>query len=174
VAGVWLEPLIREEVVVKFLSPSSSPVEGWNVNNSVTNSDILSSSPSPFSSSSPLTSSLLSLSNGVWLLSPSGYRVSKGISSSLGGRGMGRTRKKPRIIGSAVPIANRSRKDDVSPAKNTWEMVENRKADRPRPEITSPLADARYKRNKEKGCETWQSDKTYNIPCDQGKFSQWC
>jgi hypothetical protein len=69
---------------------------------------------------------------------------------------MGRTRKKPRIIGSAVPIANSSRKDDVSPAKNAWEMVENKKADRPRPEITSPLADARYQRNKEKGCETQQ------------------
>lgn len=61
---------------------------------------------------------------------------------------MGRTRKKPRIIGSDVPIANRSRKDDVSPAKNAWEMVENKKADRPKPEITSPLADARMRSGK--------------------------
>ena len=83
---------------------------------------------------------------------------------------MGRTRRKPRIIGSAVPIASRSRKDDVLPAKNAWEMVENKKADRPKPEITSPLADARYKRIRKKVAKR---DKTYNIPCDQGKFLQW-
>lgn len=48
-------------------------------------------------------------------------------------------RKKPRIIGEAVPTAKRKRKDDVFPAKNEREMVENRKAERPNPEITSPV-----------------------------------
>ena len=57
---------------------------------------------------------------------------------------MGRTRKKPRTIGSDVPNARRRRKDEVLPAYAMCDNVENRKAERPNPDNTTPVADPRY------------------------------
>ena len=53
-------------------------------------------------------------------------------------------RKNPIIMGTAVPTERRSRKDDVFPAKKRRESVENRKAERPKPEMTRPVAVARW------------------------------
>ena len=52
-------------------------------------------------------------------------------------------KKNPIIMGMAVPIARRRRNEDVFPAKNERESVENRKAERPKPDITRPAAVAR-------------------------------
>jgi hypothetical protein len=56
---------------------------------------------------------------------------------------MGRTRKKPMIIGSEVPRASTIRKADVFPANNKWDMLEKKKADNPKPLMTRPVVDAR-------------------------------
>ena len=56
-------------------------------------------------------------------------------------------RKNPTIIGMAVPIASKRRNEDVFPAKNKRESVENRKAERPKPDMTRPTAVARWNRN---------------------------
>jgi hypothetical protein len=48
-------------------------------------------------------------------------------------------RKNPMIIGSEVPTARRSRKEEVFPAKSEREMEEKRNAESPKPEITSPV-----------------------------------
>jgi len=53
-------------------------------------------------------------------------------------------RKNPIIIGTAVPIARRRRNEDVFPAKKRRERVENRKAERPKPDTTIPRAVARW------------------------------
>ena len=45
----------------------------------------------------------------------------------------------PKIIGSAVPIANTRRKSEVFPGKNACAIVENKKADSPKPDNTSPV-----------------------------------
>jgi hypothetical protein len=60
-----------------------------------------------------------------------------------GGKGIGRTRKNPNIIGSAVPSERMSKKWDASPGKNIREIVEKRKAERPKPERTRPTVVAR-------------------------------
>ena len=59
---------------------------------------------------------------------------------------MGRTKKYPNIIGRDVPIARTSKNSDVFPGKIMWDMLENKNADSPNPDMTSPLAVARYKR----------------------------
>ena len=46
-------------------------------------------------------------------------------------------------IGMAVPIERRSRNDDVFPGKKRRERVENRKAERPKPDMTIPVTVAR-------------------------------
>ena len=56
---------------------------------------------------------------------------------------MGRMKKKPRIMGSAVPTASMSRKSDVLPGKSVCAIVEKRNAERPKPEMTIPFAVAR-------------------------------
>ena len=52
-------------------------------------------------------------------------------------------KKNPMIMGMEVPIERRSRKDDVFPAKKRRERVENKKAERPKPDTTIPMAVAR-------------------------------
>lgn len=56
---------------------------------------------------------------------------------------MGRTKKKPSIMGSDVPTARTSRNSDVFPGNMTCAMVENRKAESPKPDMTSPVVVAR-------------------------------
>ena len=51
------------------------------------------------------------------------------------------------IMGMAVPIERRRRKDDVSPLNKKRERVENKKAERPTPAMTIPVAVARWERN---------------------------
>ena len=57
---------------------------------------------------------------------------------------MGRIRKNPMTMGMVVPIERRRRNEDVFPAKNKRERVENRKAERPKPDTTRPAAVARW------------------------------
>jgi hypothetical protein len=57
-------------------------------------------------------------------------------------------KKKPTIIGIDVPRARSRRKEDVSPGKKTCVTVEKKKADRPKPDMTSPVVEARYTRRK--------------------------
>jgi hypothetical protein len=45
----------------------------------------------------------------------------------------------PKIIGSEVPIAKTRRKSEVFPGKTECAIVENRKADNPKPDNTSPV-----------------------------------
>lgn len=60
---------------------------------------------------------------------------------------MGTTRKSPNSMGTDVPTASRSRNEDVFPAKAMFDTVENRKAERPKPEITIPVVVARYEQS---------------------------
>ncbi len=46
--------------------------------------------------------------------------------------------------GREVPTARMSKNEDVSPGKTAWAIVENKKADRPNPDITNPVVVARY------------------------------
>ena len=46
-------------------------------------------------------------------------------------------------MGKEEPNERTSRSGDALPAKNIWEIVEKRKADSPKPEITRPVVDAR-------------------------------
>jgi hypothetical protein len=46
--------------------------------------------------------------------------------------------------GKEVPRERRRRNDDVFPGKNHCARVENKKADRPKPESTKPTVVARY------------------------------
>jgi hypothetical protein len=46
------------------------------------------------------------------------------------------------IIGMDVPSAKTRKKDDVSPGKNRCAMLEKKKAERPKPEMTRPVVDA--------------------------------
>lgn len=55
------------------------------------------------------------------------------------GRGIGRTKSHPKIIGSEVPIANTRRKSEVFPGKTECAIVENKKADNPNPDNTNPV-----------------------------------
>ena len=50
------------------------------------------------------------------------------------------------IIGIDVPSARRRRNDDVSPGNKTCARVEKKNADRPKPDMTSPVVEARYTR----------------------------
>lgn len=59
------------------------------------------------------------------------------------GRGIGRTKKNPMIIGKDVPRESRRRNSDVSPGYAMCAIEENRNAESPNPESTSPVADAR-------------------------------
>jgi hypothetical protein len=67
-------------------------------------------------------------------------RGSRPIAALGGGSGMGRTRKKPMTMGSAVPNARRRRSEEVSPANATRDVAEKTNAERPYPDITSPVA----------------------------------
>lgn len=42
-------------------------------------------------------------------------------------------------MGNAVPNERISRNDGVSPGKTVWAMVENKNADNPKPDRTSPV-----------------------------------
>lgn len=53
-------------------------------------------------------------------------------------------KKKPTIMGIDVPRARRRRKDEVSPGKTVCAIVEKKNADSPKPDITSPVVEARY------------------------------
>lgn len=58
---------------------------------------------------------------------------------------MGTTRKSPSNMGTAVPTASKSKNEDVFPANAMLDIVENRNAERPKPEITIPVVVARCK-----------------------------
>jgi len=49
-------------------------------------------------------------------------------------------RKNPIFMGMAMPIEKRSGNEDVFPAKNKRKRVENKKAERPKPDMTIPTA----------------------------------
>ena len=53
-------------------------------------------------------------------------------------------KKNPMIMGTAVPNEIRSRNEDTFPGKKTRERVENRKAERPKPDMTIPVVVARW------------------------------
>jgi len=56
------------------------------------------------------------------------------------------TRKKPKVIGSAVPYARSRRNDDVSSARNAIrDIVEKMNAESPNPDTTTPVASPRCK-----------------------------
>jgi len=48
-------------------------------------------------------------------------------------------------MGNAVPTARRRRNEEVLPANAMCDMVEKRKAERPKPDMTIPVAEPRYK-----------------------------
>ena len=48
------------------------------------------------------------------------------------------------IMGTAVPSERRSRNEDMFPAKKRPESDENRKAERTKPDMTIPVAVARW------------------------------
>jgi hypothetical protein len=54
------------------------------------------------------------------------------------------TKTRPTSIGKDVPSARRRRKAEVSPGNTVCATVENTKADRPKPDMTIPVADALY------------------------------
>jgi len=53
-------------------------------------------------------------------------------------------RNQPSIIGVAVPTARVSKKSEVFPGKIVCAIVEKRKADNPKPEITVPVTVVLY------------------------------
>jgi hypothetical protein len=59
------------------------------------------------------------------------------------GRGIRRTKKKPKIIGIEVPSPSTSKKSDVLPGKSMCEMEEKKNADSPKPDMTRPTGIAR-------------------------------
>ena len=89
---------------------------------------------------------------------------------SWAGSGIGRTRKNPIIIGNEVPKANTSRKEEVFPRNMVWDMVEKKKADRPKPDRTIPVVVALcitcYKSSGK------QSGWHHNLPHYRGNFSR--
>jgi hypothetical protein len=62
----------------------------------------------------------------------------------VGGSGIGRTKKNPSIIGVAEPRESRSKNNEVFPANAILDNVENKNAERPKPEITMPVVVARW------------------------------
>lgn len=52
---------------------------------------------------------------------------------------MGRTRKNPIMVVSAVPNDSRSRNDDVFPGNRMCASVEKKNPERPTPETTIPV-----------------------------------
>jgi hypothetical protein len=46
-------------------------------------------------------------------------------------------------MGNAVPNARSRKNDEVFPANAIWDMEEKRKAERPNPDMTIPVADPR-------------------------------
>jgi hypothetical protein len=69
---------------------------------------------------------------------------SRRFAVSTGGSGIGRTRKNPSIMGVAVPRERRSKNDEVFPANAMLDIVENKNAERPKPETTMPVVVARW------------------------------
>ena len=68
-----------------------------------------------------------------------GTASSRVFTPSGAGRGIGRTKKYPKIIGSEVPIAKTRRKSEVFPGKKECAIAENKKAERPKPDNSSPM-----------------------------------
>jgi len=60
------------------------------------------------------------------------------------GYGQGRINNQPSTIGTAVPTARVSKKSEVFPGKMVWAIVEKRKADNPKPEMTAPVTVVLY------------------------------
>ena len=97
-------------------------------------------------------SSSLSGNSGAPLSSPlSKYNLPEelergaGIRSSIEstpfdvGSGIGRMKNHPKIIGNEVPIAKTRRKSEVFPGKTECAIVENKKAESPKPDNTNPV-----------------------------------
>ena len=63
---------------------------------------------------------------------------------SCGGSGTGVIKTNPRTMGMDVPSARTRRNSDVSPGKSRYDMLEKKKAERPKPDMTIPTAVARY------------------------------
>lgn len=55
------------------------------------------------------------------------------------GSGIGRMKNHPKIMGSEVPIAKTRRKSEVFPGKTECAIVENKKAESPKPDNTRPV-----------------------------------
>jgi hypothetical protein len=55
------------------------------------------------------------------------------------GRGIGRTKTHPKIIGNDVPMAKTRRKSEVFPGNTACAIVENKKADSPKPDNTNAV-----------------------------------
>ena len=75
------------------------------------------------------------------------------------GRGIGRTKNHPKIIGSEVPIAKTRRKSEVFPGKAERAIAEKKKADSPKPDNTNPVKLVLY---------AWQSRSWHR--CRVGRF----
>jgi hypothetical protein len=71
--------------------------------------------------------------------------VSSSMVSLGAGSGIGRTRKKPSIIGNDVPSARTRRKDEVLPANKACDNVEKKNAERPKPDNTKPVVVVRFR-----------------------------
>lgn len=56
------------------------------------------------------------------------------------GNGMGRTSQDPRIIGNAVPRDINNSKDEILPGNARRAILEKKKAERPNPDRTRPVA----------------------------------
>jgi hypothetical protein len=85
--------------------------------------------------SSPLSKYDLRVEAGRWAGTPSSMALMQfGV-----GRGIGRTKNHPKIIGSEVPIAKTRRKSEVFPGKTERAIAEKKKADSPKPDNTNPV-----------------------------------
>lgn len=68
--------------------------------------------------------------------SPEDSRVAK---PSASGRGTGRMKNQPRMVGTDVPIARTRRKSEVFPGNRPCAIVENKNAESPKPDSTNPV-----------------------------------
>lgn len=73
------------------------------------------------------------------------------LETSAPGRGTWRTKNQPIIIGMDVPIARTSRKSEVLPGNRPCAIIENKNAESPKPENTSPVVVVRCRNSLELG-----------------------
>ena len=66
------------------------------------------------------------------------------VCATCSGYGQMRINNQPSIIGDGVPSARMNRKSEVFPGKIVRAIIEKRKADNPSPEITTPVTEVLY------------------------------